>query len=294
VSALAARVEPVRDDAWRERVRAHVWRFDLASLLALLHSKGYRWDELRFSSHASTRSQGSLIENIEIDDEPRQVRITLNLGLLGAQSPLPSYFWKELDAGTVDATAFMHFVGFFDHLVIARHVLATHPELDAQLFPDEQRARGEEVQLLNLRSSATLHWLFAQVFPELDVRVEPITKQRLLGVGALCLGSAVLGEGTFGSRAPVTEPGRRVTLHSDDERAGSGRPWPIEVRARLAENVLPLLHHLGLALEVFLVIREQQSWARLTRGSHLGYDQLRGGAHTPLRIKLYDTSEERP
>jgi len=276
-----------------ERLRARLWRLDLASLIAALQAVGVCWEDLRFASHASTLSASRLIQDVDLVPELQKVRITLNLGLASAQSPLPSYFWKELDAGRLDAATFFRFLGFFDHVALSRHALAVHPELDALLFPDRERARREEVQLLNIRSTATLHWLFQQVFPELELRVEPAVKERHLRTEGLCLGSAVLGgDGTFGSRAPVLGPGRCVTLFSDDERAASGEPWPLEARARVDALLLPLLRPVDAHIEVFLVVREQQSWARLAAGSHLGYDQLRGGTRARRRVKVYDTSEQ--
>jgi hypothetical protein len=57
--------------------------------------------------------------------------------------------------------------------------------------------------------------------------------------------------------------------------------------------VLPLLRPFRLALEVFLIVREPQSFARLATGSHLGYHHLRG-AQATRRLRLLDTSEEDP
>jgi predicted component of type VI protein secretion system len=275
-----------------EELRAELWRFDLSSLLACLSTLGYRWDELRFASHASVESPRRLVHDIELYDDPRRVRIVLNIGLLSAQSPLPGYLFKELDSGRIDSGVFSDFIGFFDHVILSRLVLATQPELDRQLFCDVQQARREDMQLLNLRSAATLHWLFQQIFPELLVQVEPIRKRRRVRSDGVRLGDAVLGgEATLGARATAMGPGKRVTLVGDEEDAASGRTWPLEARRRLDTFALPLLRPFGVALEVFLVLREQQSWARLSDGCHLGYDQLRGGKQE-RRVALYDTNDE--
>lgn len=275
-----------------EALRAQLWRFDVSSLLACLQALGFRWDELRFASHASAESPRRLVHDLELLADPRRVRIVLNLGLLSAQSPLPGYFFKELDAGRIDAGAFADFIGFFDHVVLSRLILATQPELDRQLFGDVHKARQEEMQLLNLRSTATVHWLFQQIFPELAVRVEPIRKQRRVCSDGVRLGGAVLGgEATLGGCATAMGPGKRITLLGDDQAAVNGQPWPLEARRRLDTWALPLFRPFGIALEVFLVLREQQSWARLSGGSHLGYDQLRGG-HKARRVALYDTNDE--
>ena len=289
VATMPMRHEPLR--RWLPILRANLWRFDLASLLALLGRIGVRRDELRFASHTGSESAPRLIHDIEVVDDPRQVRLTLSFGLLGPQSPLPSYFFAELDHGTLDAAAFARFIGYFDHVVLSRLVAALHPELDDSLQP--MATQKAELQLLDLRSAATLHWLFQQVFPELDVHVEPIRKARQLRTSAFRLGEAALGgEGTFGSHAAALGPGSRVTLFSDNEIAGSGQPWPLEVRARLQQSIAPLLRPLDVALETFLVLREQQSWAQLDHKSHLGYDTVGGAAARQRRIKVYDTSQE--
>ena len=64
-----------------------IYEFDLISLLKLLLHHGFLWEEIHFKSNMSICSQSSLIHGIEFIYEPeRQVVITINMGLLSAQS----------------------------------------------------------------------------------------------------------------------------------------------------------------------------------------------------------------
>ena len=273
--------------AFAERIRRQRAQFDLGSLLELLAAHGWDADDVRFASHYSTVSQPCLIHDVELVAEPRHVRIILNMGLLGPQSPLPSYFFKKLDTGKVDVAMFLRFIGFFDHAVLGAYARALYPERDRHLFPDERRAKRNDVLLLNLASCSTLHWLFATVFPELGVRIEKVMLDREIKTSALKLGTTVLGgDSTFGHRSTVAAPGRRVTLYTEDERAGSGRPWLTEIPARMEAMVLPLVRSAGVEFELFLVIAAQQTWAKLESESYLGYDRVRGGTQSYRRVKL--------
>jgi predicted component of type VI protein secretion system len=89
------------------KIVKNIWRFDPISLLNILAYMGYRMDDLLFCSHFSPCSQSRLVEAIEFRGTPRQVIITLNMGLLGGQSVLPNYMFKEVDNDTVDLQPFL-------------------------------------------------------------------------------------------------------------------------------------------------------------------------------------------
>ena len=74
--------------------------FDFISLWRLLNYLGYANNRIRFKSYNSLVSQNSLIRKLSFDgQDEKKVVITLNLGLLGPQTPLPSYFQKMIDDG---------------------------------------------------------------------------------------------------------------------------------------------------------------------------------------------------
>lgn len=262
--------------------------FDLKSLLQLLAAMGWRPEEILLTSHYSNTSQDGLIHAIEFLKDPvRQVHIILNMGLLSAQSPLPTYFFKKIEEA-VDTQRFVEFLGYFDHVMLSNYVRAIYPELDPAVFGDWDRTKRRYVYFLNLKANATLHWLFQSIFPELSVRVDKATLQRGVSAQPLRLGSAQLGgDAVFGKKTTIPVNGRRVTLTSEQEQSDSGQPWPRIIQQRLEEFVFPILREVGLDLEVTLVITSQRSWARLQQESYLGYDKVQGGDVPQRRITLF-------
>lgn len=272
-----------------KQLARRIHRFDLQSLLRLLAHLGWRTDEIRFTSHFSTSSQASLVHAIEFVTEPtRKVTITLNMGLLAPQNPLPSYFIRRLEASDVDAASFVDFVGCFDHAVLRDYIRNIFPETNRNLFTDWQQTKRRYLYFLNLKSCNTLHWLFSTVFPELGVAVDKASVLRDVKTIPIRLGETALGsDAVFGRKSAAPVGGRRVTLFTDSELTEGGRPWVVEIKQRLDETVFPIIGEVGIDLEIFLVVRSQQTWAKLTQESYLGYDQVRGGTEQARRIKLF-------
>ena len=275
--------------AVERNIAKRIHDFDLISLLHLLRFLGYQPEDIHFKSHLSTSSQPSLIRGIEFHGEPvRRVLIILNFGLLSAQSPLPSYFLKKLDAGYIDSSSFADFIGYFDHFLIKYYLENIYPETNSNLFPDLEGTKGRYLQMLDLRSCSTLHWLLELVFPELGIRVEKVAVNRQLSTAHLRLGETILGtDAIFGKRTGVPVHGRRLTLFSEFETTDPGEPWPREVKQRLNDLVFPILGAVGMDVEVVLVIRTQKTWAKLHSESYLGYDKIRGGKEHYRRISIF-------
>lgn len=270
-------------------LRRAIHRFDIYSLLALLKFMGYRMDQVRFGSHHAISSQPCLLQDIEFRKDPvPQVTIFVNLGLLSVQSPLPSYFSKRLERGDADTSLFLSFIGFFDHQLLNGYFANIYPETNTVLFPDWEKAKRRYLLMLSLRSSGSLEWLLRLAVPELGVRVEKAAMKRSLHSEHIRLGKSALGgDAVFGQRSSVPVYGLRVTFFSDEDYTGSGEPWPREVRKRLDRLVFPVLRMVGTDLEIFLVIRAGKSWARLHRGSYLGYDIMRSGKEQYRRVPIF-------
>jgi hypothetical protein len=244
-----------------EVLRRALHRFDVYSLLALLRHLGFRREQILFRSHPTSSSQPCILQDIEIrrGSAPRVI-ITVNLGLLGAQSPLPSYFMKRLEKGNLDTRLFLDFIGFFDDRVISNYLSSIYPEGDPALFPDWEKAKRDYLLMLNLRSCSTLQWLMRLAVPELGVRVEKADMRHTPSCRQITLGKADLGgEAVFGRHASVRVDGLRVTFYSDDECTAKGNPWPSEVQNRLSRLVFPALRAVGVDIEIFIVIRSGSS-----------------------------------
>jgi hypothetical protein len=272
-----------------ERISRNVHSFDPISLLHLLRFTGYRLEEIYFKGHVGVASQPCLIEGIHFQYEPvRRVTISLHLGLLAPQGPLPSYFLRKLDKGLLDANAFFEFIGFFDHPILRQYILSTYPELNPDFFPDWGKAKRDRLLMLDVRSCTSLHWVCRLVFPELEIKVEKAVLSRSLETTHIVLGDAVLGsDAIFGKRAFVPVYGKRITFFAYEERTAQREPWPKVIRRRFEACIFPLLQSMGVSMEIFLVIHAQTSWARLHGESYLGYDMLRGAQAQARRVLIF-------
>jgi hypothetical protein len=284
-----------------KKISEKIHEFDIISLLRLLMSMNYRKDEIRFRGHNSICSQPSLIKGIEFKNEPvREAVIKLNLGLLSAQSPLPSYFRKKIDSFITGARQFDEFIGYIDHHLIWDYICNLYPEINRFYFLSWELTKRRYLEALDLKSCTTLHWLFQTVFPEISVKVEKALLGLEMQAVPIRLGESALGSNTaFGSKSRVSIHGRRVTLCSEEDSTDTQVPWPWEIKNRLKELVFPLLRPTGIDLEINLVLKSQKRWARLHLETYLGYDRIRNGGESYRRIRIFrghigeaDTSTE--
>lgn len=264
-------------------------RFDLAALLDVLALLGYRGDQLLFRSHLSTAHQPALIHAIELLQDPPRARITLNLGLLSAQGPLPSYFLKVMSQQRGESLE--EFLGFFDHWLLRDLVLSQFPERTTTLFPNFAQTRQQLLQIMARKAPSTLHWLFQRAFPELRVHAQRVIQRRTLRTSGIRMGATVLGEGsTFGGETAIPSGGVEVVLLTEEARSATDEPWGVEVQRRFTTALLPILRGTGLLLQVRLVIDERLGWAQLREDRHLGYDPMGAppeGAPQPQSILIF-------
>ena len=272
-----------------KKISAKIRQFNIVALLRLLVWAGYPREKIRFKSHPGISSQKGLIQDIEFREAPeRRVVISMNLGLLSAQSPIPSYFLKMIDRGDIEPLPFNQFIGYFDHPLIFKYLMSIYSEGIQFLFPDFRDERLRSLQTLDLTSCSALHWLLRLVVPELGVSVEKAIMQHDIRTVPLRLGKSVIGsDATFGEKKRSPVYGRRITFYSDDEATPRGDPWSKEIKKRLNDLIFPLLHKLGLDVEIFLIIRTQASYAKLHSQSYLGYDKIRGGEESMRSIRLF-------
>lgn len=270
------------------RISQNSWRFDPINLLLVLIHIGYDMDDIVFCSHFSTSSQTRLIVSVEFQDSPKKVRVTLNLGLLGAQSLLPNYLFKQVDDNTIEEQGFAKFFGFFDDRLLRRFLLAIYPEYDQSIVPNWDARKKASLQTLKLDSVANLHWLAQLIFPELQVRVEKQTLQRHIDLGAPILGKTQLGyQAVLGKIKKMPVLGKRITLISDEDNFKNNQPWPDEVEQRMQKLLLPTLQGIDLDLEIWLMIRSQSTSLSLKANSYLGYENIEGDAAQIRQIRIF-------
>ncbi|NVJ23149.1 MULTISPECIES: hypothetical protein [Myxococcus] len=273
--------------------RAH--EFDIPALLELLSKEGYGPDDLELRSHRGTVHAPQLVHSVEFARDPRRAIITVNLGLLSVQSPLPSFFLKAMES--LDHDTMESFLGYFDHLLLRARFAGLFPERDGSLLPGWEGSAAHRLRLLRPACPSTLHWLFSHAYPEAEVRVRRATRRQRIDTRGIQLGGAALGDGTsMGGFATVPTGGLEAWLHMSESFSGTGTAWAIEARRRLRSRVLPHLIDTPVFLTVVLVIRDQHGHARVEDSSHLGYEPIIGGPEQSRQVVLFsgDTTPTSP
>ena len=279
-----------------QRIRERIRGFDIPALLRLLDASGYGDAEFEYRGHRTTLHQSHLVHDIEFIHQPRKrVIITVNMGLLSTQSPLPSFLMQTMDQ--LDHDRLERFIGFFDHLLLRECFAGLFPERDETLLPGWAQAAQERLRLLRPTCPSTLHWLFSKTFPEAEISVRRQVHHQRVPAREMRLGDSALGEGdSMGGFATIPTGGMDVKIFCDEPTSSSGVPWAEEARRRVDTRLLPLLAETVLMLNVVLVLREQEGYLRTERGSHLGYDPLWGAGVETRQIVLFsgDTTGFQP
>lgn len=271
------------------KVRDRAREFSLPALLDILYFLNYRSEDIEYRSHMSQARPSSLIHSVQfLGDEygasafpggrparhgRRKVIVTVNLGLLSVQTPLPSYLLKF--AESLEGEALIDFLGYFDHHLIKRRAMSLYPERDRTVFADWAEAQSELLQMTGIAAPSTLFWLCERIYPELGVRVERSTAQKPLRAQGAILGHAVLGEGcAFGATTSVPVGGIDITLYSDETQSPTGIPWPKEAARRMHKQLFKVIGGSELYLRVYLVMMQQENWLELGSDRFLGYEPM--------------------
>lgn len=259
------------------RMLANIKKYDLAALIVELRALGYSDDAIEFRSNQTLLHQASIIESLELESEPyRRAIVTVNLSLLSPQSPLPAYFQQVLDHQSNHSLS--SFLNFFSHRLIAADVAGMFPERDRSLFGDFGLTKRRLLSLFGLRSLSVLHWLFQEIFPELEVSIRRTVLQRPVRTHGMVIGQWMLGDGSVcGGTATAPVSGISLRLFCNDPLTGDGEPWARAADRRLTHELFPLLQMHGLFLEVGLVFRDQSSFMVLAPQQFLGYEPLHPG-----------------
>lgn len=250
-------------------------QMDLAPLLNALHSIGYSAQSIVYRSQFTTLHQPSLVQAIEFHRAPSGpdassvAVITLNIGLLAPQSPLPSYVFRYLAAQ--HGSSLSAFLGLCAH-----HLLRQVVESQVQIlsFAPQGRALAgrQTLTLLGLTTPSTLHWLFGHAFPELEVEITRGTQRIALPARQVTFGATHFGDGsTFGAESRLQVPSLHIQLWAEGLHSATGAPWIREVPARLAAWLWPLFGQHNLYVEVELFIRDASDVLTLGPDAQLGH-----------------------
>jgi hypothetical protein len=275
-----------------QRLRERIRGFDIPALLDVLATSGYGDAEIEYRGHRTTLHQSHLVHDIQFIHQPRKrIIITVNVGLLSAQSPLPSFMMQTMDQ--LDHDRLERFIGFFDHQLLRECFAGLYPEREGSLLPGWPEAAKDRLRLLRPTCQSTLHWLFRKVFPETEISVRRDVRHQRVTAPEMRLGASALGEGdSMGGFASIPTGGMEVRIFCNEPISASGVTWAVEARRRFEGDLLPLLSESVLMLTVILVLRDQEGFLRLERESHLGYDPLHGAPVETRQVLLFsgDTS----
>lgn len=275
------------------RIVREAGRFDLRPLVQLLESLGYAREDFLFES-TTERSSGGVVNAITFLKRPfRHVRITLNVGLLGDSSLLPSYFLQLVEKSP-DPDRFFDFIRFFDHRLLDAYYRAAYPESDPAIYRDFDEVQRSFTRMLGMGSTSTLAWIAKLYFPELRVKVERRAFKNATASHAFRTGASRLdGTGILGRVYESDAAGFVLDLTADEEMDGAGRAWPHVVRARLEERLLPILAPHRIPLVVRLRVLFHASWAHMAvpfvedEKGYLGFERLRGDAEEGHTLVIY-------
>jgi len=276
----------ISSEALRRRVVAEARRFDGISLLAALESLGYGPERVVFKSRHGKSRPTSLIHAVELVDAPeRRAVVTVNLGLLGSESPLPSYIHNLLERSPDRLVPFFEYL---DHALVGARLRSLEPERDRAIVTDWDAALRSLARLARLDTPIGAHWLFRRIYPELAVSVRRAARRWRVETTPVTVGHSRLdGGSTLGSGGEALTGGLAVELTAGDPRAASGRPWQDEAAERIRDRVLPLIPASRLILTVTLIIRDRPNQLRLAKGHYLGLQTLKGGGEA-ARVLLHD------
>lgn len=310
-----------RELPWlRQAICARARDFEIAPLLDVLATMGYRPGDIHFRGHASEGPQPTLIQRIEFGDgagapggagielgslaeltadraaaaiaAPPRVTITVNLGLLSCRSPLPSYF-QHLLRDDVIQEPLVELLGIIDRQLLRMRMVCDRPD---HLVAPWHEVTADLLRIHGLDSLVGLGWLFRHVFPELASTVERTSEQLRVPSPSARLGSSALGSACLGPVTRIDVHDFLVTLRCEDSLLHPGVPWPHEAERRLRAIVFPALAPVCMNLTIVLELDDDRALARLADGpgpardSYLGIDPL-GRPDAPdlpvRRIVLY-------
>jgi hypothetical protein len=158
------------------------------------------------------------------------------------------------------------------------------------------RIRDDLLRLADPELPDTLHGMFVQIFPELEVRLQRGEGKERIARPGIRLGQATVGHAAFGAHSSEPVDELAVALHAREDVSPTGRGWLQEAHDRLYGRLFPLLSETRLHLSVAMLLLQRSSCARLSDKSYLGYDPICPGdgeageaaALPPHRVVLFE------
>lgn len=270
-----------------KKIEEKIRLFDLVTLVKLLESLGFKSRDLYFISHFTNASSTSLCEKISFSERSPKVQITVNMGMLHAHTPLPSFMIKWIEEENVEPQKFLRFIGFFNNQLIHEFLRGLSPEKNLSLFPSWRETHYHYLSLLGFESISTLWLIIKGCFPELVVSIEKTSRNIPSSANTLILGKRSLGGTSYiGKRMEKSFSSIKVIFTTEREVSESGKPWPILINLRLYEWIFPILQRTDLHLTIALRIIKKTDQLFLTPNHFLGFERI-GYNSEPFQLLLY-------
>jgi hypothetical protein len=260
-------------DAAEARLAAAAPRFELAALLRVLIARGHSWETISFEGVRELTGTPGLVHALRFAGRtPRRAVVRLNLGLLGPNGALPSYFQRFAEE-LRDPRPFLSFIRFFDDVLLRNHAWLTCP---GEGIAASGALRAAYRTTAGFASAPRLHWLFRAIVPELPVTVTPTAFVDDHPDAGARFGPAQLdGTAVMGPAYRVTRRGFIVRLHAEEETDESGRSWESELTRRWEERIAPLLGRLRGPLQLRVCFERYRQGAMLAPTAQMGNRRLR-------------------
>jgi hypothetical protein len=259
-------------------------RFELAALLRVLLARGYTWETISFEGVRALNDAPGLVVSVRFDGTaPRRAVVRLNLGLLGPNGTLPSYF-QRFAAEQSDPRPFLAFIRFFDDVLLHNHAWLTAPAEGIAASAALQTAYRVTA---GFASAPRLHWLFRAVVPELPVEVIPFA---FVGerpdAGARFGPGRLDGTSVMGPVYRVVNEGFVVRLLAEEETDERGRSWEEVLRRRCRERIAPALGRMRRPVQVRVRFDSYRTGAQLSPAAQIGTRRIRAKDPDPWEVVI--------
>jgi hypothetical protein len=276
--------KPEEETSLVDMINSRLNDFDIISLLRLLKHNHISEQAMWFSSHNNIASQNRLIESVKLTNDT--AFIEMNIGILASTGILPAHIRRFMERPEVDENQLQLFFQLFDHILISHYVGQLYPEINRSFFDDWSHSKACYLQLQNMRSEASLHWLLNTAFPEFKVAIAHNTAGKFDNDIMQCLGAMTLGATT-----PLAASDKRwdckIYLLLRPEWNGIVETWQLTVIERITQWLIPLLQDFSINLAVYLCITRSDRHLKLRQHSVLGHDPF----FTETRILALDAQE---
>lgn len=273
----------------RERLITKASTFDLLALLKAVRVLGYEPDDIFFANAVDEAVTRTLVRFVRFEQSPiERVVIGVNMGMMGPNGPLPSYF-QQFAENLPDREPFDLMIGFFDHLSLKNLFASLYPDFYSRYYESWEGMRKSYLGICGMTSVDRIHWLVSQYIPELPVHVSRARFRKTSEHHVARTGVTRLdGTGIVGRGYQAESYGFQVRLHAELEKDSRGLSWAKTVTDRFHQNLKPLFDTYNVEVSLSLWIENHESWATLNQQGFLGFERIQERSATGHEVILHD------